>query len=106
MSSIIRVQKLAPGALPSRIFAQNLVHLDNYIQNMQHKINARHGVMIPLYLRLHLFFLKHHIKHHLFENHVSIDVVRQNLLVVADLSLLKGLSIPILMLREKCSNLK
>ena len=39
--------KLAPGAIPGRTFAQNLTHLDNYIQHMQDDINARHGVMVP-----------------------------------------------------------
>jgi hypothetical protein len=39
--------KLAPGALTTRTFAQNLEHLDNYIQHMQDDINARHGVMVP-----------------------------------------------------------
>jgi len=39
--------KLAPGALPTRTFAQNLEHLDNYIQHMRDDINARHGVMVP-----------------------------------------------------------
>ena len=39
--------KLVPGALPGRTFAQNLTHLDNYIQHMQDDINARHGVMVP-----------------------------------------------------------
>ena len=39
--------KLAPGAIPGRTFAQNLTHLDNYIQHMQDDINARHGVIVP-----------------------------------------------------------
>ena len=41
-----KTAKLAPGAIPGCTFAQNLEHLDNYIQSMRDKINAKHGVMV------------------------------------------------------------
>ena len=37
--------KLAPGALPGRTFAQNLSHLDNYIQHMKDYPKDRFSIL-------------------------------------------------------------